>query len=39
MGRDMVMITFSDRTVVPGSEKYVDPGTLQNKDVHYHSCK
>jgi len=33
----MVMITVSDRNVVPGSTKYVDPGmslTWQNKDVH-----
>jgi len=36
MGRDMVMIKFSDRNVVPGSTKYVDPGTslpLQNQDL------
>jgi len=37
LGVDMVMITVSDRNVVPGSTKYVDPGTSltwQNKDVH-----
>lgn len=35
-GRDIVMITFSDRNVVPGSNKYVDPGTCltqQNQNV------
>jgi len=38
-GRDVVRITFSDRNVVPGSTKYVDPGThltLQNQDMCKH---
>ncbi len=34
--REMVKITFLDSNVVPGSTKYVDPGThltQQNQDV------
>lgn len=40
-GRDMVRVKFSDRNVVPGSTKYVDPRmslTQQNQDVHQCGC-
>ncbi len=36
--REIIKITFWDSNVVPGSTKYVDPGThltQQNQDVHF----
>jgi len=33
-GRDMVRIKFSDRNVVPGSIKYVDPGICLTQQNH-----
>jgi len=40
-GRDKVMITLLDWNVVPGSTKYVDPGThltRQKQDMHKHDA-